>query len=72
MQSKDNIIKDRLILSPIEEAWKPEPIQGGSYYNHICKKLEGYLEEHGDWVWLHDRITDTKLMATDFQKVSKK
>ena len=66
-----NIIKDRLLLSPMNHVWTPEPVEG-SYYNTLCNIIRKNIEEGGDWLWLHDRITDRKLHASDFEILSKK
>ena len=67
-----NIIKDRLLYSPNNQAWSPEEVEGGSLYNHLCNKVRRNLEEGKDWIWLHNRITDETMMASEFEILSKK
>ena len=44
----------------------------GSYYNTLCNMIRKNIEEGGDWLWLHDRITGRTLNASDFEILSKK
>ena len=67
-----NIVKDRLILSPINDAWTPEPLEGGSLYNDLCNKVRRNIENGDDWLWLHNRINGDKMMASEFESLSKK
>jgi len=67
-----NIVKDRLILSPINDAWTPEPLEGGSLYNDLCNKVRRNIENGNDWLWLHNRINGDKMMASEFESLSKK
>ena len=67
-----NIVKDRLILSPINGAWTPEPLEGGSLYNDLCNKVRRNIENGDDWLWLHNRINGDKMMASEFESLSKK
>lgn len=67
-----NIVKDRLILSPINDAWTSEPLEGGSLYNDLCNKVRRNIENGNDWLWLHNRITGDKMMASEFESLSKK
>ncbi len=30
-----NVLKDRLLLSPIDKIWNPEEMQGGSFHSHL-------------------------------------
>ncbi len=30
------------------------------------------MDEHGDWVWLHNRLSDHKLMASDYERLAKR
>ena len=67
-----NIVKDRFICSPIENDWTPEDLEGGSLYNDLKKKVQKNIKDGGDWLWLHDRITGKKMMASEFEVLSKK
>lgn len=67
-----NIIKDQLILSPVNEAYAPEEIEGGSFYNHVINYVRRNTYEHGDWLWLQNRLTKESIMASEFEKLSKK
>jgi len=66
-----NIIKDRLLISPVNHVWTPEPVEG-SYYNTLCNMIRKNIEEGGDWTWLHNRINGKTLNASDFEILSKK
>ena len=67
-----NIVKDGYICSPIEHDWIPEDVEGGSLYNDLRKKVQKHIKYGGDWLWLHNRITDEKMMASEFEVLSKK
>ena len=66
-----NIVQDRLLISPVNHVWSPEPVEG-SYYNTLCNVIRKNIEDGGDWVWLHNRINDKTLNASDFEILSKK
>ena len=66
-----NIVKDRLLISPVNHVWTPEPVET-SYYNTLCNVIRKNIEEGGDWVWLHNRINGKTLNASDFEILSKK
>ena len=70
--SPPNILKDRLLYSPIDKIWAPGDIEGGSFHNHMISFVRKHTEEHGDWLWLHNRLTGDKLMASDYERLSKK
>ena len=38
----------------------------------MLKKVQKNIEEEGDWLWLHNRISNEKLMASEFEILSKK
>jgi len=67
-----NVIENGIVTSPVNQIWAPEEIQGGSFYSHLLKKVHKIIEEEGDWLWLHNRISNEKLMASEFEILSKK
>ena len=69
---QNNIVKDRLIISPINNVWSPEELEGGSFYSHFCNNVRRSVEEGGDWEVLHNRITHEKMMASEFETLSQK
>ncbi len=68
---KKNRVKDRILSSPLEGAFKPEDISG-SYYMTIYKKVEKIVDERGDWKWLNNVITGESLTATEALLYGKK
>ena len=66
-----NIIKDRLLLSPLNHIWNPEPVKG-SYYTTLSNIIRQNIEDGGDWLWLHNRINGKTMMASEFEILSKK
>jgi len=72
MAVKPNIVKDRLLYSPLQQVWTPEPVEGGSLYNDLCNKVRRNIEEGDDWVWLYNRINGEKMMASEFEILSRK
>ena len=69
---EQNIVKDHFLYSPNDQEWNPEEVEGGSLYNHLCNKVRRNIEEGKDWIWLHNRITDETMMASEFEILSKK
>ena len=69
---QQNIVQDRLIISPINNVWSPSDLEGNSFYNQICNTVRRNIEEEGDWLVLHDRLTNEKMMASEFEPLAKK
>lgn len=67
-----NVVRDRLVYSPLNNLWEPNPIRVGSFHLQLLKEFSDNYQDHGDWLWLHNRITGDKLMASDYEKLSKK
>lgn len=67
-----NIVKDRLVLSPINHVWDPDDLEGGSFYTHLCNAVRRSIEESGDWIWLENRLTSDQMMASQFEFLAKK
>ena len=43
----------------------------GSLYLQMCNDVRKNLK-NGDWVWLHNKISDEKIMASQFENLSQK
>ena len=68
---EQNIVKDGYLISPIKN-WDPEDIEGGSFYSHLCKRVRQNIKSGKDWLWLHNRLNGEKMMASEFETLSKK
>ena len=67
-----NILISHILCSPIQQVWTPEALEGGSIYNDLANKVRRNIEEGQDWLWLHNRINGEKMMASEFEVLSKK
>lgn len=67
-----NVIKDRLVISPMNHVWNPEDLEGGSFYNHLCNAVRRNIEDSGDWIWLENRLNGDQMNASQFEHLSKK
>ena len=47
-------------------------LKKNNLYSHLLKKVHNNIEKEGDWLWLHNRISNEKLMASEFEFLSKK
>ena len=67
-----NIVKDRILQSPLNHLWTPRDLSPGSFYTHLSNEVRKNIEENGDWIWLHNRMNGSKLMASDFELMARK
>ena len=44
----------------------------GGLYIKLCKSVQESISEGGNWIWVQDKVTKERHLASDFEKLSRK
>ena len=67
-----NVVKDRILTSPFEAMFTPDPVAEGNAYLAIEAMADKWLEDEGDWEWLHYVLDGTRMTAREGLDMAKR
>ena len=44
----------------------------GGVYVHLCKIVQESINDGHNWVWIHDKVSKEKVLASEFERLSRK